>query len=422
MLRGTAAILSITFTAALAAVAVASAQTPPTATSRSTPLRVYLDCNDCFSQFIRNEVHFVDFVRQPQDADVQILSNRENTGGGGSEVVLRFVGRGRWAGIDQELRATSEPGAPEDERRRSILDVVTIGLLNYLARDGRTAALGVTVEGGDSPRTAPTADRWNLWVFSIGGDGSRQSEASSREWRTSLEGSADRVTDRWKMSFGVDVNERHETFNLNEGSPLEVRRHDRELDWFLARSINNHVSIGLDGDARTSTFDNMRWRVRTAPAVEVNVFPYDQYATRQLRVDYSVGVSRAAYYEVTLFGTLRDTLARQELSATLDQRQPWGTLEARVEWSQYLRDLSLTHLEFRGETSVRIARGLSFEASLRASRIRDQITLPLRGAAPEEVLLRLRELQSGHEVELSFGLRYTFGSIFNNIVNPRFGN
>ena len=41
---------------------------------------------------------------------------------------------------------------------------------------------------------------------------------------------------------------------------------------------------------------------------------------------------------------------------------------------------------------------------------------------PEEILLRLRELQSGYEVEAQFGVRYTFGSIFNNVVNPRFGN
>jgi hypothetical protein len=37
------------------------------------------------------------------------------------------------------------------------------------------------------------------------------------------------------------------------------------------------------------------------------------------------------------------------------------------------------------------------------------------------VLLRLRELQSGFEVSFSVGLSYSFGSLFNNVVNPRFG-
>jgi len=56
-----------------------------------------------------------------------------------------------------------------------------------------------------------------------------------------------------------------------------------------------------------------------------------------------------------------------------------------------------------------------------ASRVRDQLSLPRRDADPEEILLRLRQLQSGYEVSFSVGLTYTFGSIFNNIVNPRFG-
>jgi hypothetical protein len=74
-----------------------------------------------------------------------------------------------------------------------------------------------------------------------------------------------------------------------------------------------------------------------------------------------------------------------------------------------------------GELSFRLARGFSIEFEATASRIRDRLSLPRRGATPEEVLLRVRQLQSGHEIRLSFGGSYSFGSIFNNIVNPRFG-
>ena len=72
--------------------------------------------------------------------------------------------------------------------------------------------------------------------------------------------------------------------------------------------------------------------------------------------------------------------------------------------------------------SVRIARGLSVGAEVSASRLRDQLSLPLRGATEEEVLLRLRQLQSGYEYSFGLSLTYTFGSIFSSIVNPRFGN
>jgi hypothetical protein len=179
--------------------------------------------------------------------------------------------------------------------------------------------------------------------------------------------------------------------------------------------------VGIDGRAETSTFGNTKVSVQSAPAVEFSFFPYSEYATRQFRIQYEVGVERAEYNEVTLFDKLEETLGRHELSATLDQRQPWGSIQLGTEFSQYLHDPSFYRLEFDGELSVRITRGLEVEVEGRASRIRDQISLPRRNATPEEVLLRLRELRSGYDVSFQFGFSYRFGSIFNNIVNPRFG-
>ncbi len=85
------------------------------------------------------------------------------------------------------------------------------------------------------------------------------------------------------------------------------------------------------------------------------------------------------------------------MSLTLEQRERWGSIEASLEWSQYLHDLSKSRLEASGELSLRLARGLSVAAELNASRIRDQLSIPARGATDEEVLLRLRRLESGYE-------------------------
>jgi len=64
---------------------------------------------------------------------------------------------------------------------------------------------------------------------------------------------------------------------------------------------------------------------------------------------------------------------------------------------------------------------LSVAANVNASRIRDQLALPARGATDEEILLRIRRLQTGYEYNLGVSLTYTFGSIFSSVVNPRFG-
>jgi len=44
----------------------------------------------------------------------------------------------------------------------------------------------------------------------------------------------------------------------------------------------------------------------------------------------------------------------------------------------------------------------------------------LKGASLEEILLRRRELETSYYYYFSIGLSYTFGSIYNNVVNPRF--
>ncbi len=134
-----------------------------------------------------------------------------------------------------------------------------------------------------------------------------------------------------------------------------------------------------------------------------------------------MGVRRQTYFEETLLGKTRETLPAHEVSLAFEQRERWGSLDARLQWSQYLHDFSKSRLEANGDMSVRIVRGLSVSAEIDASRIRDQISLPSRGATPEEVLLRLRQLRSGYEYDLQVSLTYTFGSIFSSVVNPRFG-
>lgn len=397
-----------------------AAQAPASAPRR---LRVYLDCEQCFSDYLRGEIDWVDFVRQPQDADVHLLASSRETGSGGREYVLRFVGGGRFQGNDKDLRAVSMTGDPEDLRRGGVLDAVTVGLLSYMAVDGLPPgwALSVTPKSEEAGPAPPAADPWNLWVFRLSGSGSFQSEEATRETEWQGSAAADRVTEAWKIGFGAQVERRTERFDLDEDAPLKVTRRSRELEGFAAKSLGPHWSAGVESGVSASDFGNTTLIARASSAVEFSVFPYREYASRQLVLQYKVGVNHARYNEITLLGKDRETVGRHEFGARFDQKQPWGSLEVGVEASQYLHDFSKYRLEARADVSWRILRGLSVTIEAQASRVRDQISLPRRGATQEEVLLRLRELQSGYRVELQFGLSYSFGSLFNNVVNPRFG-
>ncbi|NQW03082.1 MAG: hypothetical protein HQ485_03555 [Acidobacteria bacterium] len=193
------------------------------------------------------------------------------------------------------------------------------------------------------------------------------------------------------------------------------------MEGFAAKSLGPHWSIGLEGRVNASDFGNISFSSRLSPAVEFSLFPYRDYASRQMLFQYQVGVQHARYHEITLFDKTRETLPNHELRISFDQRQPWGSVSTSVEWSQYLHALSKYRIEVDSEVSIRIIRGLSVSLEAQASRIHDQLSLARRGATPEEVLLRLRQLQSSYEVNFQINLSDSFGSIFNSVVNPRFG-
>ena len=411
-------------------VAAETSQTPgagPLPVDSSSPgrVRVYLDCaGQCFAEYLRDEIGFVDFVQEPQDADVHVLANSQGTGGGGREVVLRFVGRGRFAGHDHDRRAVTLVGDTENTRREVVLRTAIVGLLDYVTHDGLPPGVDVSVStDAAAPPPAPVEDAWDLWVFSARLSGSVDEDERNRQVEGEVDFSADRISEDWKISIGGRLSEQVETFDLDEedGEPFEVTRANRNINGFIAHSIGPHWSAGVRARAASSTFNNNRLSISAAPAVEFNLFPYEEYATRELRIQYSLGPRRERYHEVTIFGKEEETLWQHEVSAVLDQRQPWGSLRAGFEFSQYLHDAEAYRLQGNGNVNLRIARGLSLSFNGGASRVRDQLSLPLRDATNEEVLLRIRQLQSGYEFRLSVGVTYSFGSIFNNIINPRFG-
>jgi len=82
---------------------------------------------------------------------------------------------------------------------------------------------------------------------------------------------------------------------------------------------------------------------------------------------------------------------------------------------------NLYQLSAFSSLSVRLFRGFSVNMSGSYARIHDQLFLPAGDAIFEEKLLRRKQLATSYNYFVVFGFSYQFGSIFNNVVNPRFG-
>ena len=75
--------------------------------------------------------------------------------------------------------------------------------------------------------------------------------------------------------------------------PLSATRRSREFESFFSRALSPHWSLGFFGNASSSSFGNERFLSEIAPAIEYNLFPYADYASRQLRFTYAIGSQHA---------------------------------------------------------------------------------------------------------------------------------
>ena len=338
-------------------------------------LRVFLDCSgeqSCYDDYLRETVKIVEYVRDRTDADVHVLITAAATASRGTEYTLAFIGQNRFAATSRTVRVTTESSDTEDITRRRLASALTLGVLGFMTVDEVPRDLAIEAElAGAAPAAVDATDRWNRWIFSINGFGEFEAEESTEQSNWGLTIGADRVTPDWKLSVGTAFNQSGQRFDLDEEEPLSVETRSRSLNWLVVRSAGEHWSFGGRGQVRSSTFDNIDLDVEITPAVEWNFFPYSMYTRRQLRMQYAAGAAFRQYYEVTLYGKLEETLALQEISGTYEQREQWGTLEGRVEFSNYFPGLSTHRVTVDATANVRVARGLSLSLEVSASRIRD---------------------------------------------------
>jgi hypothetical protein len=74
------------------------------------------------------------------------------------------------------------------------------------------------------------------------------------------------------------------------------------------------------------------------------------------------------------------------------------------------------------DLSLRLFKGLTLDLEGGLSIIHNQLSLAMQGASYEDILLRRQQLATQYQYWTNIGLSYTFGSVNNNVVNPRFGN
>jgi hypothetical protein len=275
--------------------------------------------------------------------------------------------------------------------------------------------------GGPGAQTKPQNDRWNYWVFRNSLNGYQQGEASFSSRSLSFNISANRTTAEWKTNISLNDSYNESSYELSEGDKFTNIQRNYGANLLQVMSLGEHWSAGLRTGVSSSTYSNQKWSARLAPAVEYDVFPYSQSTRRQIRIEYNIGGEHVRYNDTTVFDKLRETLPSHQLGVSAAAREPWGSVDIGVNGTNYLHDRSKYSLSTFSSASVRLFKGFSFNVFGDYSKFNDQFFLPKRSFTDEQILTRQFARETHYRYFVNFGVSYTFGSIFNNVVNPRFG-
>lgn len=385
---------------------------------------MFLDCGYCPDTFVRQEMPYVDHVRDREVADVHVLVTNVGTASGGDAHTFDLIGLRSFEGMEFSTVFTTSANSTESEQRDGFIQTLEAALVPYLMGTSMRSRLHIEVDPSEEQQgeeeVVPLEDPWDFWTVEMYADGGADFESQQRSYDTRHGVYVGRVTENWKIQLRPFFNYNYDRFERGDRIIESTSRRDGFTS-YAVKSISPHLSVGAFADIFTSTFANVDWRYRAMPAIEWSLYPYREATRRQLTVAYRVGASHITYRDTTIYNEIQQVLPQHLLNADYEVIQPWGQVEVGVTGSQYLDDLSLLSLSVDAEIEVRITRGLSVEVGGSVEFIRDQINLPKGDADLEEVLLRRRELETNYEAGLSFGFRYRFGSIYNNVVNTRFG-
>ncbi len=407
-------------------------------TKNTEKLKVFIDCKSwtCPFDYIRSEIKYLDYVNDRFAANVYILITTSATGGGGQEYKIYFEGLENFKSLNDTLTYVRTAVETEDEDRKKMVQVLKLGLTRFIARTPLAATIQISVPAtdmnGKNEQPNSKKDKWNSWVFNTGVNGNFSGDDNYNSSNVRLRLSASRVTDKLKLNFSSNYNKEKNKYIFNEyddstgvlifSDTTRSSNKRSNVSATVAASINDHWSAGLFANFRASTYSNLKKSFSATPALEYSIFPYKAFTTKYMGFLYRIGPIRNIYEDTTWRNKTKEWLLQQNISFDLNVNQKWGSVSASVYWSNYFFDWKWNNYGLFANGQFRIVKGLNFNFYGGFSITHDQVELPKGNATQTQVLIRQRVLRNSFNYFTGFGLSYRFGSIYNNVVNPRLGD
>ncbi len=394
-------------------------------TNQTNDLKIFYDCqgDDCDVTFIKQNLEYVQFMRDRKYADVHVLITTQRNGSGGNQTLLRFIGRNEFTHLSDTLTYNTDPTQTSDEKRRLQMKYVQIGLMRFFIEKGLIDKMNLTFEAQNKNTGEDETlkkDPWNYFVFKVSAGGWINGQETNSNTNANGSISIKRVTVKNKFSMynGLYINASKYTFGEDIITSYRQSIYTSMSDII---SINNYWSYGFFGNVNNNIFSNYKLSTKLQGAIEYNIFPYTKSAVKQLSIGYRIGPTYNDYYDTTIYNKTEEVLVSHNVTLGGSVKQKWGSVSASVDYQNYFQDFNLNSFNFYLNFNVRLFKGFSWYLNGSYSINHNQINLRKpEGLTQDDLLLQQKQFKSGYNYWMNTGLSYSFGSIYNTIVNPRF--
>ena len=368
---------------------------------------------------IKQELENVNFVRDQKDSDVHVFFTTQRNASNGKSYEIEFIGRNNFQNLNDTLFFDTNADMTELEVTEKILHYLRFGLMRFWIENGEMDKLNITIKSENKTTNTETKDPWNKWSFNLGVNGWFNGQEFSKFSNINASVSGEQITENNKFKMRLGLSQNKSIFIFGDEEIISDKK-SKYLSVSDVISINNHWSTGLFFNTGSSVYNNYKIYLRLQPGVEYNFFPYDMSSKKQLLLRYKIGSRYNDYNETTIFNQNKELLWNQSATIGTTFRKKWGSISTEFEYENYLHDMTLDELNLYINSNIRLFKGLSLRLFGSYGITHNQINIPAEGATLEEMLLQQKQIRSGYNYFASVGLNYSFGSIYNTIVNSRF--
>ena len=388
-------------------------------TNYNNAIKLYIDCDYCDIDHFKKEIKLVNYVRDRKESDVHLIITNMETGSGGRQYNLQFIGKGKYKKLSDTISFALPPKTTNEEKRNAQIIAIKKGLTPFILKTSLANKITISFAKDNDKKQEKVEDKWHSWVFESRISGYANGEEVYSTLHTWSTISATKITPDIKIELKYHNSFNKSTYKFSDKSITSYTK-TNQVAALVTKSFGEHWAIGGFASINNSTYSNIALASSISPAFEYNIFKYSNATTKQLRFLYRVGYTYNQYIDTTIFDKIKEDYFYNMLTIKFKSVQEWGSIEGDIFGSTFLNNLSKNSIGAYIGGDIRLFKGLSFSLYGGYSQQRNQIALAKEASSTEDILLRKKEMASNYNFWFNFGLSYTFGSIYNNVVNPRF--